>query len=262
MRVSTLLVTVGAATCLAAPRSHAQLASPGESGVVMGQVHITARDVEAQRAFWAQLGGTEVMNGGLRLVQVPGVYVVLEQGTPTGGTVGSIMNHVGFNVRRMGDWLPQWREAGIPMETPRPTQTYLMGPDSVRVEILEDTTQTEPLRFHHLHYFQGAPLEIQDWYARVLGAVKGRRLNFEAADLPGVNLTFSNANAPTVGTAGRALDMVGFEVRGLEAFVRRLEASGVRFERGYQRMGGLATAVLVDPWGTRIQLTEGFRPTP
>ena len=54
--------------------------------------------------------------------------------------------------------------------------------------------------------------------------------------------------------------MVGFEVSGLEAFVRRLEASGVRFERGYTRTGRLATAVLVDPWGTRIQLTEGLTP--
>lgn len=260
MKLSTMLAAVGVAASLAAPRVHAQLVSAGESGVRMGQVHVTASNVEAQKAFWAQLGGTQVMNGGLQLVQFPGVYVVLEQGRPTGGSVGSIMNHVGFNVRRMSDWLPKWREAGIPMETPRPTQTYLMGPDSVRVEILEDTTQTMPLRFHHLHYFQGAPLEIQDWYARVLGAVKGRRGNFDAADLPGVNLTFSNSNTPTVGTAGRVVDMVGFEVSGLEAFVRRLEASGVRFERGYARTGRLATAVLVDPWGTRIQLTEGLTP--
>ena len=79
------------------------------------------------------------------MVQFPGVFIVLEQGRPTGGSVGSIMNHVGFNVKRMSDWLPRWRDAGIPMETPRPTRTYLMGPDSVRVEILEDTTQAMPL---------------------------------------------------------------------------------------------------------------------
>jgi hypothetical protein len=260
MKMTTALAALGALTCLAAPRLDAQLASPGEAGVVMGQVHVTARNVDEQKAFWAQLGGRPVTKGGLQMVQFPGVYVVIQQGTPTGGTVGSIMNHVGFNVRSMADWLATWRDVGIPMETPRPTQTYLMGPDSVRVEILEDTTQSVPLRFHHLHYFQSAPLEIQDWYARVLGAAKGRRLNFDAADLPGVNLTFSNSTTPTVGTAGRAVDMVGFEVRGLEAFVRRLEASGVRFERGYQRTGTLGTAVLVDPWGTRIQLTEGLTP--
>jgi hypothetical protein len=262
MRAGTLVAAAAVAAGLGALRAEAQLAAPGEAGVVMGHVHVIAGSMDAQRAFWAQLGGTPVANGGLQMMRFPGAYVVLEQGRPTGGTVGSIMNHVGFNVRRMSDWLPRWREAGIPMETPRPTQAYLMGPDSMRVEILEDTTMSVPIAFHHLHYFQGAPLEIQDWYARVLGAVKGRRLNFEAADLPGVNLTFSNSNVPLAGTAGRVIDMVGFEVRGLEAFVRRLEAQGVRFERGFQRMGGsgLATAVLVDPWGTRIQLTEGLTP--
>jgi hypothetical protein len=262
MKAWTLLTAAGAGVCLASPPVHAQLALPDEAGIVMGQVHVTASNLEAQKAFWAQLGGIEVMKGTMQMVQFPGVYVVLEQGTPAGGTVGSIMNHVGFNVRRMSDWLPKWREAGIPMETPRPTQTYLMGPDSLRVEILQDTTQSVPLRFHHLHYFQGAPLEIQDWYARVLGAAKGKRGNFEAADLPGVNLTFSNSDNPLAGTAGRVVDMVGFEVRGLEAFVRKLEGEGVRFESGFQRMGSsrLATAVLVDPWGTRIQLTEGLTP--
>ncbi|MGH7753899.1 MAG: VOC family protein [Gemmatimonadales bacterium] len=262
LRVFTWLAAAGATAWLAATPAQAQLVAAGESGVVMGHVHVRASDVQAQKAFWAQLGGVEVSNGGLQMVRFPGVFIVLEQGTLSGGTIGSIMNHVGFNVKRMGDWLPRWREANIPMETPRPTQTYLMGPDSMRVEILEDTAQALPLRFHHLHYNQGAPLEIQDWYARVFGAVKGRRLNFDAADLPGVNLTFSSSPNPVVGTAGRVIDMVGFEVVGLEAFVRRVEASGVRFERGYQRMSGsrLATALLVDPWGTRIQLTEGITP--
>jgi hypothetical protein len=233
-----------------------------ESGVVMGQVHVRGSNLEAQKAFWAQLGGIQVINGTLQMVQFPGVYVVLEQAAPTGGTVGSIMNHIGFNVKRMSDWLPKWQAANIPMETPRPTQTYLMGPDSVRVEILEDTTLTAPLKFHHLHWYGSAPLETQDWYARMFGAVKGRRGNFDAADLPGVNLTFQNSPAQLVGMAGRSVDMIGFEVRGLEACVRRLEGQGVRFERGYQRMGSsrLATALLVDPWGTRIQLTEGLAP--
>jgi hypothetical protein len=257
-----LFALTGVAACLAAPRVQAQLVMPDESGIVMGHVHVLASNVDAQRAFWAQLGGIEVMKGRTQLVQFPGAYIMLEAGRPTGGTVGTIMNHVGFNVKRMADWLPKWRAAGIPMETPRPTQTYLMGPDSLRVEILEDTTQAMPLRFHHLHYFQGAPLEIQDWYNRVFGAVKGKRGNFDAGDLPGVNLTFSNSPNPLAPTEGRVVDMVGFEVRDLEGFVRRAQANGVRFERGFQRDPAtrLATAILVDPWGTRIQLTEGLAP--
>jgi hypothetical protein len=262
MRILTMFTVACTAVCLASPRLEGQLASPAESGVVMGHVKVLTTNVDAQKAFWAQLGGTPVTNGGLQMVQFPGVFIVLEQGRPTGGTVGSIMDHIGFNVTRVSEWLPKWQAASIPLTNPRPTQVYLMGPDSVRVEILEDTAQAVPLRFHHLHWYHAAPLEIQDWYTKTFGAVKGRRGNFDAGDLPGVNLTFQNRPGTLAGMAGRSVDMVGFEVRGLEAFVRRLEGQGIRFERGYQRVPNsrLATAVLVDPWGTRIQLTEGLAP--
>lgn len=59
---------------------------------------------------------------------------------------------------------------------------------------------------------------------------------------------------------GVSIDHIGFEVRNLEAFCRTLEASGVKFERPYRKNPGdpVATALLVDPWGTSIELTEGL----
>jgi hypothetical protein len=56
------------------------------------------------------------------------------------------------------------------------------------------------------------------------------------------------------------LDHVGFEVRNLEAFCRTLQADGVKFERPYRKNPGdpVATALLIDPWGTSIELTEGL----
>jgi hypothetical protein len=59
---------------------------------------------------------------------------------------------------------------------------------------------------------------------------------------------------------GRTLEHVGFEVAGLEAFCRRLEAMGLKFDAPYRRNAdGIATATLTDPWGTVIELTEGLR---
>ena len=263
MRVPRSLAVVGTAACLAGSSVEAQLAMPGEAGVVMGQVGLLVDDVEAQKAFWAELGGTSVQNGRLQMIEFPGAYVTLRQGQPTGGTVGSMINHIGFNVKRMGDWLPKWQAAGLeiaPMR--RPTQAYLMGPGGVRVEILEDTAIAESLKFHHEHYFVVDPLEVQAWYAQMLGAVPGKRGNFDAGDLPGVNLTFSRSDDPLIPTAGRSLDHVGFEVKDLESFAKKLEAAGVEFERPYQRMANstLATAAFVDPWGTRIVLTENLEP--
>jgi catechol 2,3-dioxygenase-like lactoylglutathione lyase family enzyme len=59
---------------------------------------------------------------------------------------------------------------------------------------------------------------------------------------------------------GRSLDHIGFEVRNLEAFVRELEAKGVRMDRGYTEVAalGIAIAFLTDPWGTYVELTEGL----
>jgi hypothetical protein len=66
---------------------------------------------------------------------------------------------------------------------------------------------------------------------------------------------------PLVGTAGRAVDHVGFEVRNLEEFCRKLEAKGIKLAAPYRKdpaLNGIATASITDPWGTSIELTEGL----
>jgi len=59
-------------------------------------------------------------------------------------------------------------------------------------------------------------------------------------------------------------DHVGFEVRNLPAFIKELEAKGIKLTEDYKKsnkeMGGAATAMITDPWGVRIELTEGLRP--
>ena len=229
----------------------------------MGHLHLTVRDMEAHKKFWAALGGKPVQNGQLQLIQFPGTFVLLRQAEPGAGTVGSTVNHIGFQVKNMQDWVSKWQAAGLKMEPQtRPTQAYLIAPDDVRIEILEDTSIDVPLKMHHIHFFVAAPLETQAWYAKTFGAVPGKRGQNDAADLPGVNLTFSKADMPTVGTKGRSLDHIGFEVKNLEQFAKKLEAAGVKFDRPYQRLANSTTAIafLTDPWGTYIELTENLAP--
>jgi hypothetical protein len=67
---------------------------------------------------------------------------------------------------------------------------------------------------------------------------------------------------PPAPTKGRALDHIGFEIVGLEAFCKKLEAAGTPFDLTYRalpQLGGLQISYLIDPEGTRIELTEGFR---
>jgi catechol 2,3-dioxygenase-like lactoylglutathione lyase family enzyme len=254
---------LGMLAILTTANLHAQLASPGESGVVMGHLHLAVKDLEAHQKFWAALGGTPVQNGALALIQLPGTFVMLRKAEPAGGSVGTTINHVGFLVKDIAPWIAKWQAAGIKMEPQaRPTQVYLLAPDDVRVEILEDKTIDVPLKMHHVHFYTAAPPETQAWYAKTFGAVPGKRGQFDAADLPGVNLTFAKAEEPTVTTKGRSLDHLGFEVRNLEAFCKRLEASGIKLDRPYTKLPNSTTAIafLTDPWGTYIELTENLAP--
>jgi hypothetical protein len=91
---------------------------------------------------------------------------------------------------------------------------------------------------------------------------------FIGADLPGVGymLNFFSwlPNETLVGTKGRAVDHVGFEVRNLRAFCAELEAKGIKLASPFRRDPalGLDVATIVDPWGTVVELTEGLRPAP
>jgi catechol 2,3-dioxygenase-like lactoylglutathione lyase family enzyme len=263
-----VLVVVGLAL-VATPRATAQLAAPGESGVVMGHVHLTVRDLDAHQRFWTTLGGVPVQNGPLRLIEFPGVYIMLTKGEPTEGTYGSIVNHIGFLVKDLPESVARWKAAGVRTEpSGSATQTFVVAPDNVRLEILQDKTIDTPIKMHHIHFFTTAPLEMQAWYAKMLGARPGTRGRHDAGDLPGVNLTFTKAEfseqpLPRSPTKGRSLDHIGFEVKNLEQLCKELEAAGVALDRPYHRVPNstVSVAFITDPWGTNIELTENLAPS-
>ncbi len=241
----------------------AQLVAPNATGVAMGHIHLTVRDVDASKSFFTLLGGTPVSNGTLEMIEFPGMYVILRQGEPSGGSVGSSVNHFGFLVRSMKDWLPKWQAAGLKIEpTTRATQLYMRSPDDVRIEIIEEPTLATPVAGHHIHFATPDIPATQAWYAKTFGAVPGKRAQFETADLPGINLTFSSINTAPVTTKGRALDHIGFEVRNLQAFLVKLEAAGNKIDQPYRKIpnSSIAVAFFTDPWGTYLELTEGLMP--
>jgi len=250
----------------------AQLADPGNVGVAMGHVHLAVQDIEATKKFWIAVGGTPASKlGANEVVKFPGVLILIRKAMdPPAGTVGSVVNHIGFLVPNVAATRAKWQAAGLMMEPPNPAnakQIYVHTPDDlVRIEILEDAMQTEPIKFHHVHFFvadsggTNSVLAMQAWYAKTFGAKPGKRGQFEAADLPGVNLTFAKSDTPTVGTKGRALDHIGFEIKDLKAFCKKAEAAGIKLDMPYTPRPdlGIALAFITDPWGTYIELNEGL----
>ena len=103
---------------------------------------------------------------------------------------------------------------------------------------------------------------MQAWYVKTFGAAAGTRAQFQTADLPGIDLTFSASPTVPVTTKGRALNSVGFEVKDLAGFLVKLQAAGVKIERPYAKIpkSSVGVAYFTDPWGTYIELTEGLAP--
>jgi hypothetical protein len=136
----------------------------------------------------------------------------------------------------------------------------------VKVELVTNMEpNAPPITHHHVHFVNRQFVEMQQWYMKAFNATlrDGQTDFFIGADLPGVGymLNFFSwlPNEELVGTADRAVDHVGFEVRDLEAFCRELEGKGIALVQPYRKSGNLATAMIVDPWGTRLELTEGLR---
>jgi catechol 2,3-dioxygenase-like lactoylglutathione lyase family enzyme len=260
----------------------AQLASPNKAGVSMGHLHYVVKDVEANKRFWMALGGTPTAFSGATVIKFPDVLVFLTHGDSTGGTEGSVVNHVAFRVQQ----LSTVEAAGLKVDRlanfPGVASTHT--PEGERIELFENAalnltfTQDQgyreavperhnrplpiPIAFHHIHLYlpAGQVLAAKAWYTKMFEGVPGKRSNYDAVDLPGINFNFSEAPRPAVPTKGRMLEHIGIEVQGLEAFCRRLESLGVKFDVPYAKdRAGAGSARLTDPWGTSIELTEGLR---
>jgi catechol 2,3-dioxygenase-like lactoylglutathione lyase family enzyme len=263
-----LIMILGLVALIPARVSWAQVAAPNDTGVSMGHVHFMVQDVEAGKKFWTAMGGVPGKLGPNDVFKFPGVLILLRKGDATAPSVGSVVGHIGFHVPDTTAALARWKAAGLKTEVGQnPGQGFVWTPDDLtRVEILEDKSQTVPIAFHHVHFYiadtaaSSNVLEMQSWYAKMFGAKPGKRGQFDAADLPGVNLTFTKSDTPTVPTKGRMLDHIGFEIVGLEAFCKKAEASGLKFDMPFTKRPdlGIALAFITDPWGTYIELNEGL----
>jgi predicted enzyme related to lactoylglutathione lyase len=117
---------------------------------------------------------------------------------------------------------------------------------------------------HQVHFFTPDIDAMQKWYVTNFGAGAQGFGKVKLGNLDGVTLIFSPTDTPVTGTKGRALDHIGFEVKGLEGFTKTLEANGVKLDTPYRKIPqmGFAVAFLTDPWGTRIELTERSATSP
>ncbi len=255
---------------LAAEPVAAQPFTPNAMGVTMGHWHLSSQDIQANKKIFVAMGGTAVKAGAFEIVRFPGVIVMLNLREPapiSGGTDGSVVNHVGFTVQNVQEQVAKWKAAGVPVQPGRDNrldQAFVTTPDGLRIEILENKSQRYPIQHEHVHFFfpEAAIPQAQAWYGKIFGAKPAVRNNSPVANLPGTQLRFNKAAKPLVTTKGRILDHIGFDVVDLKTFIAKLEAEGIKLNRPYTSTGpgGAALAFITDPWGTYIELNQRANP--
>jgi catechol 2,3-dioxygenase-like lactoylglutathione lyase family enzyme len=259
-----------------------------DAPVVVSHYHLNVTRIEDHKKFWVDtLGGTAIQFGPERIdvIKFPGVLLFLRVQPPSGPTRGTTFDHIGFAVPSVPTMAAKAVAAGYALTVgrePGPGQTvspptagnygmfaYLVGPDGVKIELVTNSDRNgPPIVHHHVHFTNKHYVEMQQWYMKALDATlrPGQTDFFIGADLPGVGYMLNffrwepaeNLN----GTAGRAVDHIGFEVKNLEEFCKKLEAKGIALSATYRKdpsLGNIGTARITDPWGTSIELTEGLR---
>jgi catechol 2,3-dioxygenase-like lactoylglutathione lyase family enzyme len=173
-----------------------------------------------------------------------------------------VVNHVGFIVKNVQEQTAQWEANGVPVlpgNNGRLDQAFVVTPDGVRIEILEDKTQPMPIRHEHVHFFlpESEIPKAQAWYARIFGGEAGTRNNAPVVNIPGAQFRFGKADIAQAPTEGRVFDHIGFDLKDLQAFVTKIQAEGIQLDEPIRvTPAGLPLTFITDPWGTRIELIE------
>ena len=118
----------------AAAAFFAQTAPPNPTGVSAGHIHIVTADPAAyQKTIISVLGGTAVNAGPLTMVKEPGIFFIMTQAKgagPSGGSKGSVADHMGFSVKSYAALKAKAVAAGLNVQELTPNvQAFVTFPE-------------------------------------------------------------------------------------------------------------------------------------
>jgi len=257
LKVAKSPVLILAISLHSAAAQSAPLASPGD--VTLSDVELLVDDVASNRTFWTTLGGTPFTTKDSEGAAFGDFRIFLSHSAQVPPAADSGLNHIGLHVPDVQKAIDGWKAQGLKTQPGRnPQQAYVWSPgDLIQVEMLEDATQKVPETFHHVHIYiytnaAGGIPEAQAWYIRMFGATAGTRGNFAIDTLPGGELSFARANSPTALSIGHAIDHVGFTIKDVPAYCRKLAVTGIVTDTPCTG----TEVFLSDPWGNRIALHQ------
>src|SRR5262249_57713998 len=124
MFMKGLFTGIGVAVLLFVPTlAGAQILVAGEGPVVYGHHHLNTTNMDAQKKFFVDtLGGTVVKFGSgdrqQEIIKFPNVLIFFRpMQTPTGGSIGTTVNHIGFSVPDLKPLVAKIKARGYKMIT-------------------------------------------------------------------------------------------------------------------------------------------------
>ena len=280
MKLNLISLVLALSFAANASTASAQLLAAREAPIAYGHHHLNVTSIAEQKKFFVDtLGGVPITLAGREIVKFPNALVMLREQKPTGGNRGTTVNHLGFTVPNLQQMLDKMKANGFKVVTKEEGPSnlevvgdighypgraiglaYVLGPDDLKLELVESKDQKVPVIANHVHFFGQQNEEMQAWYVKVFGAKAGAPGGlFPSANLPGLGMAFSSSPTPVVGTQGRLIDHIGFEIDNLPEFLKKVEAMGIK-PVNVRQVPELNVSIgfITDPWGTYIELTEGL----
>src|SRR5438128_8277633 len=133
-----ILLTLSVALLFTQIPVFAQLATPNDSGVTIGHIHLLSKEPDVQKKIWIEgLGAQPAKTGTLEMLRLPGVFIIINKAEPTAGSVGSTADHFGLSVKSIDDIKAKLAALNVQVQGP-----FVSMPDGLRLELLEDKAQT------------------------------------------------------------------------------------------------------------------------
>ena len=232
-------------------------------------VHLTATSAEEAVNWYSKhFGGIpgSFNRGDADVVEYPtdrvfygDLSVIFFEREPTGGSVGTGVDHIGFSMANVEEIAINVLEDGGQqigdfVDFSGMRIAFILDPWGTKIELIDDP---ETRGLHHIHLSSAQPQATLIWYQNIFG---GEIVQWKGV-LPAINysnvwLMAAQASESIVPTEGRAMDHLGWASSSLDEFGRNLRFNDVEFTMQPRSFRGIRISFIEGPDGVRIEVVE------
>jgi len=186
-------------------------------------------------------------------------YPIDREREPTGGSVGTGVDHIGFSMANIEEATAAavadgGTQIGDFVEFSGMKIAFLEDPWGTKIELINDP---DTRGMHHIHLSSPDPEGTLNWYLEIFG---GEIVQWKGV-LPAINysdvwLMAARANGEVEPTQGTSMDHLGWAAENLDDFGDVLEANDVEFTMEPRPFRGIRISFVEGPDGVRIEVVE------